>query len=64
MAEPDAEDVAATEVEGGDLEQLAQAAARAVPARVPSQLTTLLGDRVLEVPHASSSRNGPSAFCI
>ncbi|KAL1515351.1 hypothetical protein AB1Y20_001981 [Prymnesium parvum] len=49
MAEPEAEDVAATEEEGGDLHELALVSAAAVPAGVYHMLAQLLADRVLEV---------------
>eukprot|EP00966_Prymnesium_polylepis_P082005 1899901-Prymnesium_polylepis.1 len=49
MAEPEPEDVAATEAEGGDPEELAQAVAAAVPAGLAAALGGLLADRVLEV---------------
>jgi len=49
MAEPAAEDVAATEAEGADPEELALASAMAVPPSLHELFTALLGDQVLEV---------------
>ena len=49
MASPAAEDVAATEAEGGSLEELEEATAGAVPASLHELLASLLDDKVMEV---------------
>jgi len=49
MATPAPEDVAETEAEGGDMEELAQVTSAAVPTALVELLVELLNDKVMEV---------------
>ena len=49
MATPTTEDIAQTQAEGGDLEELGQATSAAVPTAVHDLLVALLNDKVMEV---------------
>ena len=61
MATPAAEDIAETEAEGGDIEELAQATSAAVPHAIYDLLVALLNDKVMEV--RTSAMRAVKALC-